>query len=112
MGCQAEDDRKSPPFAKTGRKGAPPAPMTPYVCVKNKLSRKADSIMGTPSTGTRPTVLPGEGVTAAERYLAELCRRSFLSLWSYPAVFRDQGHRGGNGDGKEVCDLLVVFENH
>lgn len=60
----------------------------------------------------RSLILPGEGVTAAERYLARLCKRSFLSLWSYPAVFRDQGRPGGKGDGKEVCDLLVVFENN
>jgi len=57
-------------------------------------------------------VQPAEGVTDAERYLAKLCRRSFLSLWSYPGVFRDQGRTDGKGDGKEVCDLLVVFDNH
>lgn len=51
-----------------------------------------------------------EGTTATERYLARLCMRSFLSLWSYPGVYRDQGKRG-SGDGKEICDLLVVFEN-
>jgi hypothetical protein len=60
----------------------------------------------------RPVILPGEGVTAAERHLAKLCKQSFLSLWSYPSVFRDQGQKDGKGDGKEVCDLLVVFENH
>ena len=49
-----------------------------------------------------------EGVTPAERYLQRLCDRSFLSLWSYPNVFRDQ-KTGGKGDGKELCDLLVVF---
>jgi hypothetical protein len=47
----------------------------------------------------------------AERYLKRLCDRSFLSLWSYPGVYKDQ-RQGGKGDGKEVCDLLVVFENH
>lgn len=57
-------------------------------------------------------VIPADGTTEAERYLAKLCKRSFLSLWSYPGVFRDQGRPGGKGDGKEVCDLLVVFENH
>jgi SEC-C motif len=56
--------------------------------------------------------LPTEGTTSAERYLARLCRKSFLSMWSYPSVFREQGRRGGKGDGKELCDLLVVFENH
>jgi hypothetical protein len=58
------------------------------------------------------TVQPAEGVTDAERYLAKLCKRSFLSLWSYSGVFRDQGRVDGKGDGKEVCDLLVVFDNH
>lgn len=49
------------------------------------------------------------GVTPTERYLKRLCDRTFLSLWSYPGIYRDQGRRGG---GKEVCDLLVVFEDH
>jgi hypothetical protein len=44
--------------------------------------------------------------------LKKLCDHSLLSLWSYPGVFRDQGRPGGKGDGKEVADLLVVFENH
>jgi hypothetical protein len=52
-----------------------------------------------------------DGVTRTERGLARLCERSFLSLWSYPGVYRDQNRRGG-GDGKEVCDLLVVFGDH
>jgi len=65
-----------------------------------------------PQNTLGPVVLPAEGVTDAERYLAKLCRHSFLSMWSYPGVFRDQGRPGGKGDGKEVCDLLVVFENH
>ena len=52
------------------------------------------------------------GMTAAEKYLAHLCERSFLSLWSYPGVYRDQGKLGENGHGKEVCDLLVVFDQH
>ncbi len=54
----------------------------------------------------------GEGVTDAERYLKRLCDRSFLSLWSYAGIYRDQWLRGGVKEGKEVCDLLVVFENH
>lgn len=51
-----------------------------------------------------------DGVTDSERYLHALCHRSFLSLWSYPGVYRDQGVASGNG--KEVCDLLVVFGEH
>lgn len=52
-----------------------------------------------------------EGITPSERYLAKLCRQSFLSLWSYPNVFTDRGRRGGGRSVKEVCDLLVVFGN-
>ncbi|WP_437985430.1 hypothetical protein [Sorangium sp. So ce117] len=52
-----------------------------------------------------------EGTTPSERYLKSLCERSFLSLWSYPNVYRDQGRRGGIGAGKELCDLLVVFDD-
>lgn len=48
-------------------------------------------------------VRKSSGVTAAERYLEGLCQKNFLSLWSYPRPFRDQG---GN---KELCDLLVVM---
>ena len=50
------------------------------------------------------------GLTDSERYLATLCETSFLKLWSYPNVFRDQGRKSG-GDGKELCDLLVVCGN-
>lgn len=52
-----------------------------------------------------------DGVTEAERYLKRLCDKTFLSLWSHAGIFRDQG-KSGSGDGKELCDLLVVFENH
>jgi len=44
------------------------------------------------------------GLTTSERYLSSLCKRTFLSLWAYPNVYRDKG--------SELCDLLVVFENH
>lgn len=53
-----------------------------------------------------------EGVTASERYLQKLCDNSFLSLWSYSGIFRDQGKSHQQKTGKEVCDLLVVFSNH
>lgn len=61
-------------------------------------------------TKTVPVHRP-EGVNASERYLAKLCDRSFLSLWSYPSLTRDQGRANGR-EGKELCDLLVVFGNH
>ncbi|MBZ0280740.1 MAG: SEC-C domain-containing protein [Anaerolineae bacterium] len=47
-----------------------------------------------------------EGINASERYLGRLCKSSFLSLWSYQGVFRDQNN------GKEICDLLVIFGDH
>lgn len=42
-------------------------------------------------------------MTLAEQYMADLCQRTFLRLWSYPNVYRREGHIN-----KEVCDLLVV----
>src|SRR6185503_16320809 len=50
-----------------------------------------------------------EGVTATERYLTSLSRRTFLRLWSYPGLFRDQGQKARGGEGAELCDLLVIF---
>ena len=52
-----------------------------------------------------------EGTTDSERALTRLARKAFLTLWSYPNVFTDEGRAGGKGDGKELCDLLVVFGN-
>jgi hypothetical protein len=53
-----------------------------------------------------------KGTTPSEKLLAETAEKTFLKLWSYPNIFRDQGKLSANGDGKEVCDLLVVFGNH
>lgn len=50
-----------------------------------------------------------EGGTASERALTRLARKAFLSLWSYPNVYSDEGRSKGKGDGKELVDLLVVF---
>jgi hypothetical protein len=50
-----------------------------------------------------------EGVTAAENYLKRLCEKTFLSLWCYPNIHRNEGRSGSK---HEVCDLLVVFEDH
>lgn len=50
-----------------------------------------------------------EGTTESERYLTRLAKKAFLSLWSYPNLFTDEGRASGKGDGKELCDLLVVF---
>lgn len=53
------------------------------------------------------------GFTSAERYLNTLAKRSFLSLWSYSNLFRDQfDSKSKNTVGKEICDLIVVFGRH
>jgi SEC-C motif len=49
--------------------------------------------------------------TESEGYLGDLCSRTFLSLWSYPGIYRDQTGTGKK-EGKEVCDLLVVCGRH
>ncbi|MFK0733869.1 MAG: hypothetical protein ACFKPT_11305 [Gloeotrichia echinulata GP01] len=45
-----------------------------------------------------------DGVNDAERYLKHLCESTFLTLWSYSGVH--------SRPGKELCDLLVFFDNH
>lgn len=52
-----------------------------------------------------------DGTTESERALTRLARKAFLSLWSYPNIFSDEGRSNGKGDGKELVDLLVVFGN-
>jgi hypothetical protein len=55
---------------------------------------------------------PSGGITSSEKYLSALGRRSFLSLWSYSNLFTDEGRKEGKGDGKELADLIVVFDRH
>jgi hypothetical protein len=49
----------------------------------------------------------GLGTTPSEKYLAAIADKTFLNLWSYPNLYADR-KQGGKGDGKELCDLLVV----
>ena len=51
-----------------------------------------------------------EGTTPSEKYLAQLADKAFLNLWSYPNVFNDK-KSSPNGNGKELCDLLIVCGN-
>jgi len=44
------------------------------------------------------------GVSDTERLLANICEKTFLKLWSYPNPYKFDGH--------EMCDLIVVFDNH
>jgi hypothetical protein len=52
------------------------------------------------------------GTTPTEEYLAKICEKTFLSLWSYPNLYKPEGRKNGKGVGTEICDLLVVFGNH
>ena len=47
-----------------------------------------------------------DGLTTSERKLAILGNHTFLRLWSYPNPYKMQL------EGKELCDLLIVFDNH
>jgi hypothetical protein len=49
------------------------------------------------------------GNTPSEKLLVDLCERTFHKLWTYPRVFRDQGKNTAKSEGKEICDVLVVF---
>jgi len=44
------------------------------------------------------------GQTPTEQYLSQLCDRTFLKAWSYSNPYK--------ADGKELCDLIAVFENN
>src|SRR5215467_4043778 len=44
-----------------------------------------------------------QGVTPTETLLSRLCDRTFLKLWSYSNPIK--------ADGKELCDLIAVFED-
>jgi len=57
-------------------------------------------------------VFRSNGINSSEKYLQNLCERSFLKLWSYPGIYRKKIDSESKIIGKEVCDLLVVFENH
>lgn len=46
-----------------------------------------------------------EGVSTSEKKLIALGYNTFLQLWSYPNPYKKQSC------GKELCDLLVVFED-
>lgn len=66
---------------------------------------------GESSEQLRPPIVRSTGFTTTERYLAQLADKTFLNLWSYPSPYREQQLRGA-GDGKELCDLLVVCDPH
>ncbi|MBP1205790.1 hypothetical protein JOD97_003852 [Duganella sp. 1411] len=44
------------------------------------------------------------GLTQSEQFVAWLCERAFLQLWTHPNPLRKKG--------KELCDCLVVCGDH
>jgi hypothetical protein len=46
-----------------------------------------------------------EAVNASEQFVYDICKKSFLSLWSYV-------NPQGKTPGKELCDILVVCNPH
>ena len=58
------------------------------------------------------SIKPASGTTPTERSLARLCAKTFLRLWSYPNLYRNQRSSSTSLIGKELCDLLVVFDKH
>lgn len=51
------------------------------------------------------------GFTDGEAFLNALAKNTFLTFWSWPNLFRDQGDCCRGGVGKEICDLIVIFGN-
>jgi hypothetical protein len=49
------------------------------------------------------------GRTASERILAQLSRRAFLSLWTFPNLHTDEGFKVDSKSPKEFADGLLVF---
>ena len=60
----------------------------------------------------RPAIVRSEGGRPPRGTWPNWAEQSFLNLWCYPNVFIDKKQAGGKGDGKELCDLLVVCGDH
>ena len=57
----------------------------------------------TPVESTMP-ITKSRGQSPSEQYLAKLCDKTFLSLWSYPNLYK--------APGKELADIVVGFGQH
>jgi hypothetical protein len=51
------------------------------------------------------------GFTRDEKILAAFGSASFLQMWTWPNLYRNQGKATATSDGKEICDLTVIFGN-
>ena len=56
-------------------------------------------------------IVKNSSITSSESILARLCSKTFLDLWSFQNIHTDDG-LAKLGQGKELCDLLVVFGEH
>lgn len=54
-------------------------------------------------------IIKEQGVNDSERELGAIADTTFLSLWSFPCVYTDEGFTK-NGIGKELSDLVVYFD--
>lgn len=82
--------------------------MDPSACAALLFSPggSIDSESGVRNFQLMEAITRGTGTTRTERVLAKFADRTFLDLWSYPNTFNDRDM--GKGQGKELCDLLVV----
>jgi hypothetical protein len=60
-----------------------------------------------PAAPEAAVLFRARGLNASERILADMGDQVFLNLWSYPNLFYNKKQKD-KGDGKELCDLLVV----
>ncbi|MEN8272318.1 hypothetical protein [Acinetobacter sp.] len=51
-----------------------------------------------------------EGENESEKILMKLCRKSFLSLWSFANTHTDEDMHSTKNSAKEFCDVIVIFE--
>ncbi len=51
------------------------------------------------------------GFTKDEEILAAFGDAAFLHVWTWPNLFRNKGKTSDSSDGKEICDLTVIFGN-
>lgn len=58
-----------------------------------------------------PAIRRSAGTTESEEHLSRLADKTFLDLWSYPNLYIDK-RTAPEGEGKELCDLLVVCGDH
>lgn len=49
-------------------------------------------------------IIKSKGVNESERLLGHLCDTTFLKLWTFLNIYKE--------DGDELCDAIAIFDNH